>query len=111
MNNKANKKSERILNRDLILPYGIPYFVYVGIASLSQDRIPVEIAYALKIIIVPSLLYWAWKWYVPMTGPKKPLNSILYGIVFGLAGLVIWCVLLAPFIDINGEAWADLDFF
>ncbi len=111
MNNTADKKSERILNRDLLLPYGIPYFVYVGIASLSQGRIPVEIAYAMKIIIVPMLLYWAWKWYVPITGPKKPLGSILYGIVFGLAGLVIWCVLLAPFIDIKGEAWADFDFF
>ena len=48
-----NKKSKRIFNRDLLLPYGVPYFAYVGIASLSQDRLPVEISYVLKIIIVP----------------------------------------------------------
>ena len=83
-------KSTKTVNRDLILPYGVPYFAYVGIASLSQNRIPAEIAYALKIIIVPLLLYWAWKWYVPIIGPKKPLDSIFYGIVFGIAGLVVW---------------------
>jgi membrane protease YdiL (CAAX protease family) len=108
---KTDKKLKKISNRDLLLPYGIPYFAYVGIASLSQDRIPVEIAYAMKIIIVPLLLYWAWKWYVPITGPEKPLGSIIYGIIFGIAGLVIWCVLMAPFIDIKGEAWVDSGFF
>lgn len=102
---------KRTLNRNLLLPYGVPYFAYVGIASLSQNRIPVEIAYILKIIIVPWLLYWAWKWYVPITGPKKRSGSIIYGIMFGLAGLVIWCVLMAPFIDISGEPWAGFDFF
>ncbi len=106
-----NKKSKRILNRDLLLPYGIPYLAYVGIASLSQDRIPVEISYALKIIIVPLLLYWAWKWYAPVLGPEKPLGSIIYGIVFGIAGLVVWCVLMSPFIEIKGEPWGNLEFF
>ena len=106
-----NKKSKRIFNRDLLLPYGVPYFAYVGIASLSQDRIPVEIAYALKIIIVPLLLHWAWKWYAPILGPEKPLGSIIYGIIFGIAGLVVWCGLMAPFIDIKGEPWAGSDFF
>jgi hypothetical protein len=104
-------KSKKTVNRDLILPYGVPYFAYVGIASLSQNRIPAEIAYALKIIIVPLLLYWAWKWYVPIIGPKKPLGSFFYGIVFGIAGLVVWCVLMAPFIDIKGESWVVSDFF
>ena len=108
---KTDKKLKKISNRNLLLPYGIPYFAYVGIASLSQDRISVEIAYAMKIIIVPLLLYWTWKWYVPITGPEKPLGSIIYGIIFGIAGLIIWCVLMAPFIDIKGEAWAGSDFF
>ncbi len=29
----------KMANRHLILPYALPYFAYVGIASLSQDRI------------------------------------------------------------------------
>jgi len=85
---KTDKKLIKISNRDLLLPYGVPYLAYVGIASLSQDRIPVEISYALRIIIVPLFLYWAWKWYVPITGPEKPLGSVIYGIIFGIAGLV-----------------------
>jgi len=111
MKKKTDKESNRIFNRDLLLPYGVPYFAYVGIASLSQDRIPIQISYALKIIIVPLLLVWAWKWYAPITGPKKISGSILYGIIFGLIGLAVWCLLLAPFIDLSGEPWARSDFF
>lgn len=102
---------KKLLNRDLLLPYALPYFIYVGIASLGQDRIPAEIAYILKIIIVPLALWWGWKWYVPILGPRNSLGSILTGIAFGIAGLVIWCLLMAPFIDIKGEAWTDTSFF
>ena len=97
-------------NRDLLIPYGVPYFAYVGIALLSHDRLPVNIHYTLKIIIVPLLLYWAWKWYAPITGPKKILGSIFYGIVFGIAGLAIWCLLMAPFIEITGNPWSNSGF-
>lgn len=111
MTKKTDKKPKRVFNRDLLLPYGVPYFAYVGIASLGQDRIPEHIGYILKIIIVPLLLVWAWKWYAPITGPRKISGSIFYGIVFGLAGLLVWCILLAPFIDISGEPWVLSDFF
>lgn len=107
---KKETQSKRITNRDLLLPYGVPYFAYVGIAALGQDRIPVEIGYILKIIIVPLLLYWAWKWYVPITGPQKPWGSVFYGIVFGVAGLAVWCLLLAPFIDVSGKPWTGSGF-
>jgi membrane protease YdiL (CAAX protease family) len=102
--------SDKLSNRDLLLPYAAPYFAYVGIAAFGKDLIPVELVYALEIIIVPLLLAWAWKWYAPITGPKSNLGSILYGIVFGIAGLIIWCVLLAPFIDIKGEPWSNSGF-
>lgn len=107
---KADKGSKRISNRDLLLPYAVPYFAYVGIASLGQDRLSIEINYILKIIIVPCLLYWAWKWYAPVTGPKKPIGSILYGIVFGIAGLVIWYLCMVPFIDYSSEPWTRTEF-
>ena len=111
MTTKTNKESNSVFNRDLFLPYGAPYFAYVGIASLSQDRLPAHISYILKLIIVPLLLVWAWKWYVPVTGPKKIAGSFFYGIVFGLIGLAVWCLLLAPFIDISGDPWNRSDFF
>ncbi len=111
MRKNSDDKSKKNFNRELLIPYGVPYFAYVGIASLAQGRIPAEINYLLKIIIVPLLLVWAWKWYAPLTGPKKISGSIFYGIVFGIAGLAVWCLLLAPFIDIPGEPWARSDFF
>lgn len=99
-----------IVNRDLLLPYCVPYFAYVGIALLSQDRIAVEIHYALKIIIVPLLLCWAWKWYIPITGPRKISGSIIYGIVFGITGFVIWCLLMAPFTELTETPWSTYGF-
>lgn len=110
MNKKTDAESKKITNRELLLPYCVPYFAYVGIASLSQNRIPVEIHYILKIIIVPLLLYWAWKWYAPITGPKKISGSIFYGIVFGIIGLAVWCLLMAPFVELTGEPWANSGF-
>jgi membrane protease YdiL (CAAX protease family) len=101
----------KIANRDLLLPYGVPYFAYVAIASLSQDRISVEIHYILKIIIVPFLLYWAWKWYAPITGPKKISGSIIYGIIFGIAGFAVWCLLMIPFIEVTEKPWTNSSFF
>ncbi len=97
--------SRSITNRDLLLPYGLPYFAYVGIAALGRDRIPVEAEYLLKLLVVPLLLYWAWKWYVPVTGPKKARESVVWGVGAGLAGLVLWCLLMAPFIEHEGDPW------
>lgn len=99
-------EQKKISNRDLLLPYGLPYFVYVGIASLGRDRIPDELRYILKIIIVPLLLYWAWKWYVPVTGPKRKSGSVIYGVIFGILGFFAWCLCLAPFIGTSGEPWS-----
>ncbi|MBU1196588.1 MAG: CPBP family intramembrane metalloprotease [Proteobacteria bacterium] len=103
--NRVEKQKNKLTNRDLLLPYAIPYLAYVAIVSLGGDRLSSQIIYILEICIVPGLLYWAWKWYVPFTGPEKITGSIVWGIIFGLAGLAIWCVLLAPFIDIAGEPW------
>lgn len=111
MNKKTDAASKKTVNRELFLPYALPYAAYTGIALLSRDRIPVEAQYILKIIIVPFLLYRAWKWYAPITGPKGIGGSILYGIVFGIIGLVLWCLLMAPFIEPAGKPWSSSGFF
>ncbi len=105
MSKKSKTDAKQLNNRDLLLPYAIPYFAYVGIASIGSRWLDDYWCYAFKIILVPLLLYWAWKWYSPITGPKGRAGSIFWGTVFGLIGLVIWCVLLAPFVDISGEPW------
>ena len=92
-------------NRELIIPYAAPYFAYVGIASFLQDKISIELNYILKLVIVTGLLIWAWRWYVPLTGPKTRGGSCIWGVIFGIIGLVFWCVLYAPFAGTGGDPW------
>nr|NJM02088.1 hypothetical protein [Desulfobacula sp.] len=82
----------------------------MGIAAFGQDRIPDEIGYVLKIIIVSLALVWAWKWYTPLTGPRSIRGSVVSGVLAGLLGLLVWCLLLAPFIDPSGEPWSVTGF-
>ena len=111
--NSANTDSSRVKwkNIDLLIPYAAPYFAYVALSSVLHDKLPKEIIYIMKLVIVPGLLIWAWKWYVPLTGPKNKWISCLWGIVFGIIGLVVWCGLYAPFTNPgDGESWSDLGF-
>lgn len=101
-----SKNRHTTSNRDLLLPYGVPYFAYVGIAALGADRISSELSYILKIIFVPLLLFWAWKWLAPMKGPRKMIGSVIYGAVFGVLGLAAWLLLMALFVEISGEPWS-----
>lgn len=106
---KADNSS--LTNRDLLLPYLAPYLAYVGIASLLQNIMPIEINYCIRLIVVPALLYWAWRWYAPLTGPKNPVVSIFYGLVFGLLGLGLWILLYSPFTEPDTIAWSNSGFY
>lgn len=98
-------------NMDLLTPYAAPYFAYVAFSSALHNKLPEEIIYTIKLIIVSGLLVWAWKWYVPLTGPKNKWISCLWGIVFGIIGLVVWCGLYAPFANSDvGVPWSNLGF-
>ena len=71
-----------------------------------------EWEYGMKLVIVPALLVWAWRRYVPLTGPNRPLTSTAVGIVAGMFGCTVWVTLLRPFVDpFEGEAWTSLGFF
>ena len=97
----------RVTNRQLVLPYAAPYLAYVGIASLLSAHLAVEFTYLLKLIVVPLLLVWAWRWYCPLKGPNSVLVSMLVGAGAGLVGLVIWLSLLAPFVSPgDGTPWS-----
>jgi len=101
----------QLSNRDLMIPYFAPYLAYVGIASLFQNILPIEINYVLRLLDVPVLLVWAWRWYVPVSGTKSLAGSFVYGIGFGLVGLILWCVLYAPFTEPNTTAWSNSGFY
>jgi membrane protease YdiL (CAAX protease family) len=102
---------EKWTNMDLLIPYAAPYFAYVFLSSVLHDKLPEEILYTIKLVVVPGLLIWAWKWYIPLTGPKIKWISCVWGIIFGIIGLVLWCGLYAPFTDPkDGAPWSDLGF-
>ena len=94
-------------NIELLIPYAAPYFAYVALASLLSNWLSAEIIYILQLIIVPGLLIWAWRWYVPFTGPKNRWGSCFWGVVSGVIGLVIWCALYTPFtISGDNDPWS-----
>nr|WP_320009899.1 CPBP family glutamic-type intramembrane protease [uncultured Desulfobulbus sp.] len=86
-----------ITNRQLILPYAAPYLAYVGIASIPEHVLPMEVSYSLRLIAVPLLLFWGWRWYCPILGPRPLWGSVITGSIAGIVGLILWIVLLAPF--------------
>ena len=104
-------KISELSNRDLMLPYFAPYFAYVGIASIFQNILPIEINYVLRLMVVPALILWAWRWYVPVSGPNNWFGSVLFGVIFGVIGLVVWCALYAPFVEPKTIAWSNSGFY
>ena len=84
-----------IANRDLLIPYFAPLMLYVGLGMLP-DSLGREWPYVLRLVLVPALLVWAWRWYVPLRGPRSAGISILVGAGVGVLTTVLWIALLAP---------------
>ena len=100
-----------ISNRRLILPYSLPFLIYVFFASVFKNHIPIELNYILSMIVYLSALVWAWKWYIPVTGPKSSFTSVILGIAAGVVGAFIWIIMLIPFSNpIDNEVWTDAAF-
>jgi len=95
----------------LLLPYVAPYLAYVFIASVLADFTSIELNYILRFIAVASLLVWAWRWYIPLTGPRSPVASSLIGVITGLLGTVLWILLLLPMADtVEMTPWSPAAF-
>lgn len=100
-----------IPNHRLFVAYVAPYFAYVLIASIAGRFVSMEVNYLLRIVIVPFLLLWSRRWFVSFRGPGSPALSVLAGVLFGFAGLLIWIVLLEPFVQPGSvKAWSDSAF-
>ena len=105
------KRDQKITNRDLLIPYLAPYLAFVTIANLFRERLPFEWIWRIEFVIVPALLIWAWPRYVSLTGPRRPLTSIVVGGVVGIFGFLLWILMLRPFVDpFGGEPIAGLRF-
>jgi CAAX prenyl protease-like protein len=102
---------EMISNRRLLLPYLLPYIAYVFIASVFGSYISIEVSYIIRIIVVTILIVWAWRWYIPIKGPKNPFVSVVIGISAGFIGVIIWVLLLSPFVHLNdSQPWSNNTF-
>ena len=100
-----------IANQDLLLPYFAPYAAYVGLAAMPDNWLIPEYNYLARLILVPLVLVWAWKWYVPITGPKSKGGSVAAGIIGGLLGTLVWIFLLALFVNPQeGDSWTPMGF-
>lgn len=111
--NKLDSKAtlnHSISNYSLLLPYFAPYIAYVFIASLFSGM-PAEWRYSLNIVVVLAILIWAWRRYLPLTGPKRTFMSVVWGLLCGLFGMVIWILLLGPFVDSDTNGWRNSAFY
>ncbi len=97
-------------NGDLMLPYFLPYVVFVVIATLPEGLITPAWRSFIQIILTTGTLFWYWKYFVPLKGPKSPLVSVIIGIPAGILGAVLWVVLLRPFVDPAGTPCSNYAF-
>jgi membrane protease YdiL (CAAX protease family) len=96
-------------NRDLLLPYALPYLVYVAIDAAFGDGLGRAGVYALRLVAIPALLAWGWRRYQSLRGPRSAAHSAGIGALAGAMGTVLWVGLAWPFIGPGGEPWNDLD--
>jgi hypothetical protein len=96
-------------NRELLLPYALPYLAYVGIDALLGPWLGRAGVYALRLVAVGALLAWGWRSYRGLVGPRSPAVSVAVGMLAGLPGTALWVALAWPMIGPGGEAWSDRD--
>ena len=94
-------------NSDLLLPYFLPYGVFVAIELLPAGLLTQEWRYSVQIILTTIALLWQWKRFVPFRGPKAPSVSIIVGMLAGILGAIVWVLLLKPFVDPAGEPYSN----
>ncbi|MCP4451895.1 MAG: CPBP family intramembrane metalloprotease [Planctomycetes bacterium] len=97
-------------NGDLLLPYFLPYGVFVIIASLPDGLLTQEWRFSIQILLTTILLAWYWKRFVPFKGPKSPFVSMIVGVIAGVLGAILWALLLKPFVDPAGKPYSNCAF-
>ncbi len=93
------QKRQKLANSELLIPYAAPYVAYVAIGNLFGPHMSVEQVFAARIVVVASLLFWAWPKYAPLAaqGNAGSARSIAAGVGAGLLGTLLWIVLRKPF--------------
>jgi hypothetical protein len=93
--------------RALLLPYALPYLVYVGLGSLFDGRTEPLLLYGGRAVAVGAALVWGARVWLPLRGPKSVSGSVAVGAAAGLAGTALWVALAAPFAPADASSWSD----
>jgi CAAX prenyl protease-like protein len=109
ISNPERPEAVHFSNFSLLVPYFAPYSAYVVIAGFGES-LPQAVNYAVRLVVVTAVLFWAWRWYIPLTGPKNALGSICYGSICGIAGMAAWVLLTAPFAPASNGPWDNWAF-
>jgi hypothetical protein len=94
----------------LLLPYALPYVLYVGLAAVPLEWLGREANYTLRIAACGAALAWGWRVYVPLRGPRGAATSLVWGAAAGLGGTALWVGLVLPFAPPAAPAWNDAAF-
>lgn len=92
-------------NWSLLLPYALPYLIYVGFGLLPETSLPRELNYSLRLLFSAAALVWAWNRYVSLRGPRLPIGSVAAGLVAGTLGTALWIALALPLVGTGGTPW------
>lgn len=108
---RAMPSARKPSNYSLLFTYVAPYFAYVLTLMLPESLVPKPWAYGLAIAASAAGIAWAWRWYVPMRGPRSPLGSVVAGAAVGVVGTALWLAIKAPFYEAGGEPWEPAAFW
>jgi len=93
-------------NRQLALPFLLPYLVYVGLASIPEEWLRLEANYALRLVVVGGLVGCSWRYYLPLRGPYSRMLSCFTGAAAGMAGVLVWILATEILVGSGGEPWS-----
>lgn len=93
------REPENRPNRELLLPFLLPYLVYTGIASIPGSWLAPAENYAVRLAATAAALIYAWRHYPTLVGPRSLPTSIALGTCAGALGTVLWIALVSPFAE------------
>jgi hypothetical protein len=104
-------RARKLSNWNVLFPYVLPYFLYVGVLSIPETTLPRAWTYALALVASGAAIAWGWRWTLALTGPKSPLGSVLAGIAGGVAGTALWILIKSPFYEAGGDPYPAANFW
>lgn len=101
-------------NRELLLPYTLPYFAWGGVPLILENSFDPTVVYAVRMVLVTGILLYFRNCYLSMVSPDPRWGvavSVRRGVFWGLSGCVLWVMLVSPFVAKTSTPWPGTAFF